>query len=323
MGTTNYCEAVDGFLPVGLHDDAEGRAIPGFDDTERSTPRPSNQTEFDLLKSRFAPYFRSERQAFYNVHIKGRSRMIKYTVFNEKGGVGKTTISANVGAALALRGLKVLLIDFDPKGNLTEYFLESNPVKQLPFDDLYSPQNIKGTIQEVRKNLYLLPSSRGLYDFESSRSLKNAVRQRIDPHLYFKNALKYSRFDYIIIDTVPTFGLLTLNAIEFTKQIIVPVSMTFWALRSLMQLDSAIFNRTSSGRIYKIIPNLYERVTTVSRVIYEELLKSFSTAVTRTVIPKRVSLERLSDESKTIFETAPNDELAQAFMALSRELMIQ
>ncbi len=249
--------------------------------------------------------------------------MIKYTVFNEKGGVGKTTISANVGAALALRGLKVLLIDFDPKGNLTEYFLEENPVRDVPFDDLYAFNQIKSTIQEVRKNLHILPSSRSLYDFESSRSLKNAVRQRVPKEAYFKKALKYSRYDYIIIDTVPTFDLLTLNAIEFSKQIIVPVSMNFWALRSLVHLDQSVFNRTSSGRIYKIIPNLYERVTTVSRTIYEDLRKTFRTAVTRTVIPKRVSLERVSSEAKTIFEVAPNDEIATAFMKLSRELMIQ
>lgn len=249
--------------------------------------------------------------------------MLKYTVFNEKGGVGKTTISANLAAALALRKMKVLVIDFDPKGNLTNYFLEDNPIKHKRLEEVFSPDKLEENIVPVRNNLYLLPAFNGLYAFDKTTYLSHQFSGMDDYTYIVDNLLQRLRYDIIIIDALPTFNLLTLNAIQFTKYLLVPVSMNYWAMRSMVELDTKIFNLTRVGRIYKIIPNFHDRVTTVSRDILHELRSTFLTAVTKTVIPRRISLEKASGSSKTIFEMYPNDPAALAFKKLAREIMIQ
>ena len=249
--------------------------------------------------------------------------MLKYTVFNEKGGVGKTTISANLAAALSLRKMKVLVIDFDPKGNLTNYFLEENPIKHKRLEDVFSPDKLESNIIEVRKNLHLLPAFNGLYAFDKTTYLSHQFSGMDDYTYIVENLLQRLRFDIIIIDALPTFNLLTLNAIQFTKYLLVPVSMNYWALRSMIELDAKVFNLTRVGRIFKIIPNFHDKVTTVSRDILEELRSTFFTAVTQAVIPRRIALEKATGASKTIFEMFPNDSAAVAFKKLAREIMIQ
>ena len=249
--------------------------------------------------------------------------MLKYTIFNEKGGVGKTTISANLAAALALRRMKVLAVDFDPKGNLTNYFLEENPIKHKRLEEVFNPDTLEENILQVRENLFLLPAFNGLYSFDKTTYLSRQFSPMDDYTFIVENLLQRLRYDFIIIDALPTFNLLTLNAIQFTKYLLVPVSMNFWAMRSMVELDTKIFNLTKVGRIYKIIPNFYDRVTTVSRDIIHELRSTFLTAVTKTVIPRRIALEKATGASKTIFEMFPNDPAAAAFKKLAREIMIQ
>jgi chromosome partitioning protein len=219
--------------------------------------------------------------------------------------------------------MKVLLVDFDPKGNLTDYFLDKNPIKRSPFEKIYDRDFIYDHIVKVRKDLFVLPATRSLYDFDKLNGSSNRTDSDTSSIHYFSNVFKHLRFDYILIDTLPTFGHLTLNAIDFTKQIVVPVSMTHWAYKSLLELDEKIFTFTTEGRIYKIIPNMYDNITTVSKMIHALLVSSFGPAVTNTTIPKRVILEKLSAESKTIYDTAPNDEVADAFRDLSREFLIK
>jgi len=91
----------------------------------------------------------------------------------------------------------------------------------------------------------------------------------------------------------------------------------------MIELDAKVFNLTRVGRIFKIIPNFHDKVTTVSRDILEELRSTFFTAVTQAVIPRRIALEKATGASKTIFEMFPNDSAAVAFKKLAREIMIQ
>ncbi len=217
----------------------------------------------------------------------------------------------------------MLLVDFDPKGNLTDYFLTENPIKNKSFEEVYEPFQVTEYFIEVRSGLWLLPASQGLYEFELSRHYSLDLPRSWDAEKYFPRLFQRLNFDYILVDTLPTFGLLTLNAIDFTKYVVVPVSMTHWALQSLVELDAKIFNMTRNGQIYRIIPTFFERVTTVSREIYNRLCQLFATAVTKTVIPRRVQLEKLANVKATVFDVDGEGDVAQLFMNLAREFMIQ
>lgn len=213
-------------------------------------------------------------------------------VFNQKGGVGKTTTTVNVSAGLAEQGTKVLTVDVDPQGNTTSGFgINKNELKGTIYDVLLG----ESTMQEVKKttpmnNLDLIPSNMNLAGAEIE--LLDISKREF---LLKKNLgdIK-NQYDYIIIDCPPAVNILTLNALAAADSVLVPIQCEYYALEGLTHLISTI--RLVQQKINKelyiegIVFTMYDARTNLSLQVVEEVKKHFSKEIYTTLIPRNVRL---------------------------------
>ena len=249
---------------------------------------------------------------------------IVIAITNQKGGVGKTTTTVNLSAALANLGKKVLIIDFDPQGHSTEH---------LGIKNLFDP--IQGTILEVitnkktllsvvvptyLPNLWIAPSNLRLGQFNQHNPigkqfvLKNAISQEDS-----------QKFDFILIDCQPSLSLLTLNALTTSNKVILPVQAEYLALDGLTQLILTLkevkqkLHPTLS--ILGILITMFDRRNKLSSEVKTELEKNFGSDVFRSHIPRSVRLAEAPSFGKAIFDYDPRSEGALAYYNLAREVL--
>ncbi|MGA9774171.1 MAG: ParA family protein [Blastocatellia bacterium] len=244
-------------------------------------------------------------------------------IANQKGGVGKTTTAINLSAALAKSGKKVLLIDLDPQGNSSLSFLDHNAIDQSIYDVLTeSDSRPEDVIKSTSiPGLDVLPSRINLAKFESKLigefDAPFRLKDRIDGII--------KSYDYTLIDTPPTLGLITVNALVASDYVLVPIQPSYFALEGtddLLETVEKVKARPNPRlQVLGVVITLLDKRTTLARDIQEQIRAVFGDKVFSTVISKSVRLEESPAYKETIFTFAPTSSGAIEYSSLCDEVM--
>src|SRR5881409_1956881 len=239
---------------------------------------------------------------------------------NQKGGVAKTTTTLNLGVALAEQGNRVLLVDLDPQGNLTmSQGLNPDEIERSMFDVLVHRIPIDEVI--AQREMPLAVSSIDLAGAELSLSSMIGRERALEKAL----APVRDRYDFILIDTPPSLGLLTINAFVAGTGVIVPVQTEYLSLRGLVQLENTLAmvreNLNPSVEIIGIVPTMYDRRVTHSREADEILRENFGDLVYNTRIRKTIRFAEAPVKGSSVLAYEPDGEAANMYRDLAKEVL--
>jgi chromosome partitioning protein len=259
--------------------------------------------------------------------------METFVIANQKGGVGKTTTVLNLGASLGLQGKKVLLIDLDPQANLSsglgftkQFDKESwTQTDEAPYKSIYDVLINQAPLSEVfvttnQKNIMLIPSHLSLAGAEiemvnmlaRETLLKKAIEE-------FKEEV-----DYVLIDCPPSLGLLTINALTASDNLIIPIQCEYYALEGLGQLiqtTKLIKGINPTLQIGGVILTMFDSRTRLSSNVVEDVREFFQEKAFKTVVPRNVRLSEAPSFGQSIFEYDDNSTGAKAYKKLAKEFI--
>ena len=238
-------------------------------------------------------------------------------ILNNKGGVGKTTTTLNVGGGLSLRGYKVLMIDLDPQMNLTQS-LQIEETQR----DIYSTLTGKCRFSPVKvsDNLFLIPSSKELrfFDSEFSNRIGGQVRLR-------KILSEVEGFDFCLIDCPPSLELLSINAMTASSEIIVPLTPEYYSVQGIISLTETIGevqeNLNEELRLSGIIITLYNKQKIVHRDFAEAIQDNFGDIVYPTRIRSSVAIEESPAMGQDVFRYSPESNGAKDYSEIIDEFL--
>jgi chromosome partitioning protein len=239
---------------------------------------------------------------------------------NQKGGVAKTTTTLNLGVAFAEQGFKVLLVDLDPQGNLTmSQGLNPDSIERSMFDVLVHRMAIEQVIES--REVDIAVSSIDLAGADMALSSQIGRERALDKAL----APIRDRYDYILIDTPPSLGLLTINAFVAATGVIVPVQTEYLSLRGLVQLENTLAmvreNLNPRVEIIGIVPTMFDKRQTHSREADEILRESFGDLVYNTRIRKTVRFAEAPVKGQSVLAYDTNGEAARMYRDLAKEVL--
>ena len=262
----------------------------------------------------------SEDQAPTPQHDEPPPQATVISFANQKGGVAKTTSTLNLAAALAEQDNRVLCVDMDPQGNLTmSQGLNPDTIERSMFDVLVHRLPIQEVIHHTEVDVAV--SSIDLAGAELAlsamigreRSLEKALQPVLD------------RYDFVVIDTPPSLGLLTINALVASSGVIVPVQCEYLSLRGLVQLENTLSmireNLNPEVQIQGILPTMYDKRTLHSREAIDILEENFGDLVFDTKIRKTIRYAEAPVKGTSVLAYDPTGEAAQAYRRLAKEVL--
>lgn len=245
-------------------------------------------------------------------------------IFNQKGGVGKTTTNINLAACLALKGKRVLILDIDPQGNTTSGIGVSkksldNTIYDILVEENFDPR--EAIIKTSVEGLDLIPASVDLAGAEVElvqiEGRETALKDGMDKIR--------DEYDYIFIDCPPSLGLLTINSLAAVDSVLIPIQCEFYALEGVSQLVSTIElvkrSLNPSLEIEGVILSMFDGRTNLSAQVVQEVKKYFGDKVYSTIIPRNVRLAEAPSFGMPITEYDPKSKGAEAYMEFAEEFL--
>ena len=245
-------------------------------------------------------------------------------IFNQKGGVGKTTTNINLAASLAIKGKKVLVLDIDPQGNTTSGLGFSKKDLELTTHEILIDEDVhpaEAVLPTGLDNLFILPASVHLAGAEveliNMPGREKKLKMAID-------VLKPD-YDYIFVDCPPSLGFLTINSLTAVDSVLIPIQCEFYALEGVSQLMSTIeivrANLNPDLEIEGVILSMFDGRTNLSVQVVEEVKKYFREKVYTTVIPRNVRLAEAPSHGMPVIQYDPRSTGAIAYMEFAEEFL--
>ncbi|MCK9217526.1 MAG: AAA family ATPase [Firmicutes bacterium] len=244
-------------------------------------------------------------------------------IFNQKGGVGKTTTVVNLSACLSSLGKKVLMIDIDPQGNTTsgvgidksklKYSIYDMLINDIPPADCVLPTSLKG--------LYIIPASVQLAGAEIELTGYNQRELKLRECIIDLE----DKYDFIFVDCPPSLGLLSINALSAVDSVLIPIQCEYYALEGVSQLMNTYSlvkeNLNEALEIEGVVLSMFDGRTNLSIQVVDEVKKYFKGKVYTTVIPRNVRLAEAPSHGMSIIEYDPRSKGAEAYMDLAEEFI--
>jgi len=244
------------------------------------------------------------------------------TIANQKGGVGKTTTAINLAAGFAIQEKSVLLIDLDPQANTTITFVDPYSLSSTIFEILTDKADFKEVIIKTDvKNLELVPSNISL------ARLHSELLGELDSHFRLKDRIGdiSNNYDYIIIDTPPTLGMMTLNALVAATHVLIPIQSSYFALEGtddlLETIEKVRYRSNPTLKLLGVVITLHDKRTSLGKDIIEQIKKVFKNKVFKTIISKNVRLEESPAYRESIHTFAPDSSGAKDYENLTEEIL--
>ena len=248
---------------------------------------------------------------------------VSIAVFNQKGGVGKTTMAVNLSACLAARGKKVCVLDIDPQGNATSGFgVDKSTLEATIYDVLVNEADIQSVIiPSVYENLDLIPSSMDLAGAEIELSA-HKHRERV-----LRQSLQSIKpnYDYIFVDCPPSLGLLTINSLAAVDRILIPIQCEYYALEGVSQLMKTYQmvknNLNPDLSIQGVVMMMFDGRTNLSIQVVEQVKKVFRGKVYATIVPRNIRLAEAPSHGEPIIYYDNRSKGAEAYTELADEFI--
>ncbi|MEC7965580.1 MAG: ParA family protein [Pseudomonadota bacterium] len=248
------------------------------------------------------------------------------SVANQKGGVGKTTTTINLGAALAAQGMKVLVVDLDPQGNAsTGLGVENDAREYTTYELLLDDVELSTVIQATgTEGLSIIPATVDLSSADIEL-ISNEKRVFLLHDALRQHAMDTFEYDYILIDCPPSLNLLTVNAMVASHSVLVPLQSEFFALEGLSQLMLTIREVRSTAnpdlRIEGIVLTMYDARNNLSQQVEADARDNLGELVFETVIPRNVRVSEAPSYAVPVLEYDPQSKGAQSYLQLAKELL--